>query len=375
MHWGWQVKIVIVGGGIIGLSIARELRRASDAEVLVIEAAHPGAEASSAAAGMLAPQFESSNPGPMTNLGLLSRKMWPQWASSIEAEAGFSVEFVACGGIQVATSPAEEKSLEAKVQWQRVQGLRAQWLDRHELRVVEPALSEKNIAGALFPDEQQVDSPRLMEALHVAARRLHVQLRKGTVRRVIVGEKAVSGVDVDGEVVSASHVVVAAGAWSSLLPGCPIAPTQLKPVRGQMIELRCRGAAPFSRLLKSTGGYLVPRTDGRVVVGSTMDMAGFDKRVTAKGALKLLRAALDLVPSLDSAELVRSWSGLRPWTADQLPFLGPSPTPGLFFATGHFRNGILLAPITARLVTQSLLGQTPEVDLTPFGSRDNLSLK
>jgi glycine oxidase len=177
-------------------------------------------------------------------------------------------------------------------------------------------------------------------------------------------------VDLEGERLEADLVVLAAGAWSGLVSGAEIDPARVKPVRGQMVELQLRAPA-FKRLLKSAKGYVVPRADGSVLVGSTMEMVGFDKNVTAQGLHALLGAAMQLVPALGKASFTSSWAGLRPWTDDQLPFIGEGPRPGLLLATGHFRNGILLAPITARLVGQLVRGEKATVDLRPFRYRRN----
>jgi len=175
----------------------------------------------------------------------------------------------------------------------------------------------------------------------------------------------VVGVDVDGEALRADAVVVAAGSWSGLVQGVPLDPRVVRPLRGQMLQLQTR--LPLMRhILVSPEGYLVPRADGRVIAGSTMEFAGFDKQVTAEGLARILALALRLCPALGAAAVDSHWAGFRPYTEDHLPLLGPGPLPGLFLATGHFRNGILLTPITARLVAQCVLGERPSVDLTPF---------
>ena len=173
------------------------------------------------------------------------------------------------------------------------------------------------------------------------------------------------GVDVDGEPLRADAVVLAAGSWSGLVQGVPLDPRVVRPLRGQMVQLQTR-LPLMRRILVSPEGYLVPRADGRVIAGSTMEFAGFDKQVTAAGLARILALALRLCPELGSAAVDSSWAGFRPYTEDHLPLLGPGPLPGLFLATGHFRNGILLAPITARVVAQCVLGEKPSVDLSPF---------
>ena len=364
------MKVIVIGGGIMGMSIALELRREAEIEVTVLERSIPGAEASSAAAGMLAPQFEASAPGPMMDLCLLSRMAWRKWAAELQERAGVDVSYLPCGGLQVAFTEDEVHALDAKIAWQTAVGLRAQLLTGDELKAREPRLNPKALAAADFPDDHQVDPRKLMRALAVAASRAGVSFRSGTVRSLVEKDGAITGVDLEGERLEADLVVLAAGAWSGLVAGAEVDPARVKPVRGQMMELQLR-APLFSRLLKSASGYVVPRADGAVLVGSMMEMVGFDKNVTAEGLSKLLAAALQLVPELAQASLTSTWAGLRPWTDDQLPFLGEGPRPGLLLATGHFRNGILLAPITARLLGQVVRREKPSVDLRPFRYRRN----
>lgn len=362
---GLLMKVIIVGGGIMGLSIALELRRTADFQVLVLERSIPGAEASSAAAGMLAPQFETAGPGPMLDLLLLSRMMWPKWALDLEARSETNVGYRPSGGLQVAFTDDEVQALDAKVTWQHAAGLRAELLSGASLREREPHLTSQALAAADFPDDHQVDPKRLLRALAIAATQAGVDFRSGTVRALLETEGKVTGVDLDGERLEAPLVVLAAGAWSGLVKGAEVDPARVKPVRGQMMELQLR-APLFSRLYKSARGYLVPRADGSVLVGSTMEMVGFDKNVTVEGLSKLTLAALELVPALAHAPVTGTWSGLRPWTDDQLPLLGQGPKPGLMLATGHFRNGILLAPITARVIGQLIRKEKPVIDLKAF---------
>lgn len=361
------MKVVIVGGGIMGLSIAVELRkRGAELDVLVLEKSIPGAEASTAAAGMLAPQFEAEKPGPLLELALLSRMAWPRFAAELrDASGGVDCAYVPSGGLQIAFSDDELHALDAKVSWQQALGLRAELLGAAEVRALEGALNPKIAGAAGFPDDHQVDPRRLLPALAVAATRRGAQFRSGTVNALARTGGRVTGVIVDGEELQADLVILAAGAWSGLVAGAEIDSTRVKPMRGQMAELQTR-APVVSRILKSARGYVVPRPDGRVVIGSTMEMVGFDKNVTAAGVQKVLNAAIELVPELASAALIQTWAGLRPWTDDQLPLIGEGPQPGLLLATGHFRNGILLAPITARLLGQLVRQERPTADLRPF---------
>ncbi|MFP2933661.1 NAD(P)/FAD-dependent oxidoreductase, partial [Pyxidicoccus sp. 3LG] len=169
----------------------------------------------------------------------------------------------------------------------------------------------------------------------------------------------------DGEVLRADAVVLAAGSWSALVQGAGVEPKTVRPARGQMVQFQTR-LPVLDRILTSEKGYLVPRADGRIIAGSTMELVGFDKQVTAAGLARILDMTLELCPELGTAPVVETWAGFRPWTEDHRPYIGEGPVPGLFLATGHFRNGILLAPITAKLVTQAVLGEKPTMDLAPF---------
>lgn len=359
------MKVIIVGGGLMGLSIAHELRRDRALEVVVLEKSVPGAEASSAAAGMLAPQFECDKPGPMLDLALLSRMAWPRFARELEEASQVPVHYLPSGALQVAFTDDEHAALQAKVDWHHAVNLRSELLTGAALRELEPALNEAAVAAAHYPDDHQVQPRALIRALAVATQRAGVEFRSGTVRGLLERNDKVFGVDLDGERLEGDLVILAAGAWSGLVSGAQVDAARIKPVRGQMLELQLR-APRFTRILKSAGGYLVPRADGAVVAGSTMEMVGFDKNVTVDGLARVLRATTQLVPSLGAAPVTSQWAGLRPWTDDQLPFLGDGPRPGLLLATGHFRNGILLAPITARLIGQLVRGEKTTLDLRPF---------
>lgn len=354
------MKIIVVGGGIMGLSIALELRKRNDLEVIVLEKSVPGAEASTAAAGLLAPQLESDAPGPFLELCLLSRMAWPKWVAELQQLSGVDCGYLPNGLLQVAFTDDEMAALDAKQSWQGAHSLRGELLNPVELRQREPAITSKALGALFLPDDHQVDPRKLLPALAVAATKAGVQFKTGMVR-ALTG----ASVDLDGETLKADRVILAAGAWSGLVNGADVDPARVKPMRGQIVELQLR-APIVTATLKSATGYVVPRADGRIIAGSTMELVGFDKNVTAAGVRTVLDAAIQLVPALEKAAVIQSWAGLRPWTDDQLPFLGEGNSPGLLLATGHFRNGILLAPITARLLGQLVRGERPTVDLKPF---------
>jgi len=358
------VRVLIVGGGVMGTAIGCELA-GPGLEVTVLERSIPGAEASTAAAGMLAPQLEAQAPGPMLELSMRSRGLYPAWVKALTADSGVEVGYLESGALQLAFTEAQAHELEATVAWQQAAGLRASFLVGDEARALEPNLSTELVAAALFPDDHQVDPRRLMQALTGAAARRGVRFHSGAVRGLLETQGAVTGVALEGEALTAELTIIAAGAWSSLLPGVGVDAAHLKPARGQMVELSLP-APPLKHVLKSGLGYVVPRADGHCICGTTVELVGFDKRVTAEGLASVLGAATRLCPALEDATVVSTWAGLRPWTEDGLPLLGRGPKPGLLVASGHYRNGILLAPITARLLGQLVRGDRPTVDLTPF---------
>ncbi|HEX8705922.1 MAG TPA: glycine oxidase ThiO [Myxococcaceae bacterium] len=356
--------VIIVGGGVMGCGIALRLRQAG-VNVTVLERSIPGAEASSAAAGILAPQFEAEGPGPFLELCLRSRALYAPLATELRELTGVDIAYLPCGVLKAAFSEGDVHHLEATATWQHALGLRVELLDGKQARELEPHLSPSALAALRFPDDHQVDNRLLVRALSMAVARVGATFRSGYVRGVIEENGRAVGVDLDGELLRADAVVIAAGSWSGLVQGAALDPRVVRPARGQMVQLQTR--LPLTtHILTSEKGYLVPRTDGRLIAGSTMEFAGFDKQVTAEGLARILAMALELCPALGAAPITETWAGFRPYTEDRLPILGPGPLSGLFLATGHFRNGILLAPLTAKLVTQCLLGERPSVDLMPF---------
>lgn len=357
-------NVVIIGGGVMGCSIALRLAQ-KGAQVTVLERSIPGAEASSAAGGILAPQKEVGSPGPFLDLCVQSRKLYPAFAEELKALSGVDIAYLPCGVMTCAFDEATAEKLKQTVAWQREAKLNAEYLTGPEARRREPSLSEAVLGAALFPDDAQVDNRLLVRALTMAAARVGVRFRSGYVRSLIVEDGQAVAVDLDGELLGADAFVIAAGSWSGLIHGAQIDPRTVRPARGQMLQLQTR-LPLFTSVLFGPRGYLVPRADGRVIAGSTMEMVGFEKQVTAGGMARILSMALELCPALESAAVGEFWAGLRPYTEDHLPILGRGPAKGLFLATGHFRNGILLTPATAQLIAAAVLDEPLTADLSPF---------
>lgn len=358
-------EVVVIGAGVMGCASALELARRG-ARVHVLERSVPGAEASSAAAGMLAAQVESHEQGPFAALCLAGRERLAPWARDLQERTGIDVEHRVCGVLKVAYSEASAEKLARHVAWQHEAGARVELLDPAHVKEREPGVATPR-AAAHYPDEARVDPPRLLRALRISAERAGARFTSGAlVRRVVLDAGRATGVEVEGgDVLRAEHVVVAAGSWSNLVPGVPLGPGAVRPARGQIVEL-LSPAPVLSGLVWSEAVYLSPRDDGRVLLGSTLEFVGFERIVTAGAVRDLLSAALDVVPALRSAELVRAWSAFRPYTPDERPLIGASGVPGLWLATGHYRNGILLSAITAEIVAARVFGVAPPFDPAPF---------
>lgn len=358
------MNVVVVGGGIIGCSVAARLALAQ-VKVTVLERSIPGAEASSAAAGILGAQSEADGPGAFYDLCERSRDLYPAFVDELEALVGFDVGYRPTGVLHVTTTQEGEAALQRAVTWQRARGLDAELVDAHAARALEPALASTLRAAAVFPRDASIDNRQLMRALIMTAAKRGVSFRTGYVRGLVSQGGRCTGVDLDGATLEADAVVVAAGSWTGLVQGLALPPQGVRPARGQMVMLRTR-LPLLQRVVVTDGGYLVPRADGRLLAGSTMELVGFEKHVTAEGLRRILAMALGACPALAEAPVEEHWAGLRPLTEDRLPILGQGPLEGLFLASGHFRNGILLAPVTGELISQLVLGERTSLDLTPF---------
>jgi glycine oxidase len=371
------VDALILGAGIIGLAIARELAGRGH-QVTVLERETPGAGASGAAAGMLAPQAECHKPGPLLELGLASREFYPAWIESIKKRSGLDPEYDPAGTVAIACSSEEAGALEDQAAWQQVRGLPHRLLSRGDLHALLPGLTEAAATGLHFPRDHRVDPRLLCRALATAVAADGVQVKTG-VQVIGFSQEAgrVTGVVLNDRELQAPVIVAAAGCWTGLLPAVADQTwPEVPPVRGQMIVLEPEPGSGFGAVdgiragghpaVVSGHGYMVPRRSGLLLFGSTMESAGYEATPTAEGVADLQERAARLYPSLAGVRLAASWAGLRPGSADGLPTIGPWGNTGVLLATGHHRNGILLAPATARLVADLAEGVEPECSLKPF---------
>ena len=357
------MKVLVVGGGIIGCATADALARAG-ARVTLFERGAPGGEASGAAAGMLT----ALGGGPRTqfqDLAIASRRLYPGVADDLRARTGVDVELVRRGTLYPLHHAGE--AVETGLAGPLVEELGVELLDEDETRRREPALSPK-IRGALFvAGDCWVNNQRLVVAYAQAAASAGVEVRTGTaVTRLVLAGDRVGGVGADGEEIAGDAVLLAAGAWTGELTGQLGAALPVGPARGQMLAL-AHVPPVLVHCVHGDDVYLVPRPSGELLVGATVERVGFRREVTARGIAGLLATAIDLVPALGDRAITRTWYGFRPWAPDDLPILGPWPgVAGLFVATAHYRNGIMLGPITAALMSRWILEGAPGMDVGDF---------
>jgi glycine oxidase len=355
---------IVVGGGIIGASLAFELAT-RELSVLLIDRQTPGQEASWAAAGMLAPEPESAEDIHVFPLASMSLASYPRFVEAVEEASGLPAQFRRDGTLKLYFGADGESERDRAAASYRSAGLAIELVSMVQAREIEPSIADNATAAGWLPYECSIDPRALTHATLTAAERKGVEFAHGTaVDRALTRDGRCDGVMAGGETFHSKHVIIAAGCFSAGMDGMSrYAPTS--PVRGQIVALQPAQGAP-KRVLRADHGYVVPRTDGRIIAGSTSENVGFEKQVTTEGIQQILRAAKELAPSLANAVIVDAWSGLRPDTPDHLPILGPTDIEGLWIATGHYRNGILLAPGTARVMQEWIVDGTPSLALEKF---------
>lgn len=363
---------VVAGGGVIGLSIA--WRAATAGLAVAVVDPQPGHGATWAAAGMLGPVGEAHfGEEALARANLAAARQWPAFALDLETASGHPVGYVTSGTVLVALDPSDRRVVDDVLEYQLALGLTPRRLSSRECRTLEPLLAPGIGGGAEFPDDHQVDNRRLVEALLAACDRAGVVLVTDEVSGVESEGGRAAGVSlVGGATLRAGAVVIAAGCWSGRL-GLPyrLVPP-VRPVKGLTVRARASAGAPrMTRIVRGLvhgrSCYLVPRADGSVVIGATVEEKGFDLTVQIGSVHDLLRDARAVVPALDEYELVETTTGLRPGSPDNAPLVGPTAMERLFVATGHYRNGILLAPITADAMVSLLEGVPVTGPLAPFG--------
>jgi glycine oxidase len=347
--------VLVVGAGIIGCAIARELA-ARGVACTIVEDRGVGAGATRASAGMLAPYVEAHERGPLLDLAVRSLQLFPEWIAAVRREARMDVEFATIGTVEVATTGERADELRAA---SREHG---EWLDADTLRRAHPAVG-KSEGARLVREHGYVAAPQLANALAQAAEGTGASFHAGRVVRIARDGEGFR-IETTNGVLDAGRIVLAAGAWTNAIEGVRTPP--IRPVRGQILRLGWPGE-PLGSIFWGPDCYVVPRLDGSVLVGATAEDAGFDERTTAAGVRGLLDAVCDLLPDARDASFLEARAGLRPASSDDLPVLGAdADQPGVFHASGHYRNGVLLAPITARLIADLVADGRPDPALNDF---------
>jgi glycine oxidase len=347
--------IVVVGAGVVGCAVAYELARRG-ASVELVDDRPAGSGATQASAGMLAPFLEAREPGPLLDLTARGLARYDEFVARVMADSGGAVKYQRTGTLEVALDSSSVNGLLAMIETLRERGVRAEWYDAAALRELEPAISPIARGGLLIPDHGAVSASELTRALVIGARRHGAQvIERGRARRIVARDGEVR-VETERGSLTADAVVIAAGSWSGQIEiDGARARVPVTPIRGQLLHLTWADDPP-SRVLWSERCYVVPWSDQTVLVGATVEDAGFDERTTVEGVRLLLDASCELLPSSCHATFTAARVGLRPKTPDFLPVIGwSSASPSVMYATGHYRNGVLLAPLTAELVADAML--------------------
>lgn len=367
-------EIIIIGGGVIGLGIGWQLTK-SGVSVTIYDSGEAGRAASWAAAGMLAPLAEAHTEEPeLLKLGCESLVLYPQWVSELESEAEMSVGFRDEGTHIVGLESDDTHQLKHLYQAQQQLGLDVNWLSGGEVREIESALSPRVSAAIQCESDYQVDNRLMVTALKSAYLRNGGVLHENNpIEKIHVEDCQVQGIETREGFHRGDMVILSAGCWSSQIDGIPdsIRPP-VRPVKGQMMALQMEDGITINSVIRTvrarypTDVYLVPRTDGRLIIGATSEEMGYDTRLTVGGMFELLRGAWEVVPGVYELPILESWAGLRPGSRDNAPILGKTPVENLIYATGHYRNGILLSPITAYEISKLVLSDETSDVISPF---------
>ena len=352
------MEILIIGGGIIGLSIARELHRRGIRRITIVERGIAGREASWAAAGMLAPNAENDEFDEFFRLCCESNNAYPRFCAELRDETGIDIDLDSSGTLFLLGSEADPTETEKRIERQRRFGIRVDRVSSTDLSKIEPNIAARDREALFFGDDLQVDNRKIVEALLEYCKRAEIEISENIEILNLLRENGkIVGAESAAKRFQADQIILATGAWTNFvkIDGREL-PFSVKPIRGQMFAL---GGEPglLRHVIRSQRAYLVPRKDGRILVGATVEDVGFDTRFQPEELDKLYTAALEIAPLLANFEMVESWYGFRPFAADALPVIGPVED-GLFAATAHYRNGILMAPLTAELTAEVLINGT-----------------
>lgn len=355
---------IILGGGIIGCSLAEELAR-NGMNVAVIERGAIGQEASTAAAGILSASTDLTKPDPLFEFSQSARKLYPRWVRRLEEKSGISVGLRNSGIVFLAQNAHELQVMDHRARWQRRYGIKIERWSQKKLKQKEPNIDAKVKAAFYFLDGVYLDNALLMQALAKSCRKEGVKIFEGqTVRRIAVRDHGAHGVNIGKQTLHAPIIINCLGSWASMNGSFPVR-LPVQPVRGQILVFE----GPKSRYrhaIMSHNVYGVQRQDGRLLLGSTVEFSGYQKSVTAEGMHDILCKFKRLSSAVNQCRFLYAWSGFRPHSADGFPIIGQSEIDGIYVATGHYRHGILMAPATAKYLSDSILGRKSSFDLQPF---------
>ncbi|UOF91855.1 glycine oxidase ThiO [Fodinisporobacter ferrooxydans] len=361
-----HTDVIIIGGGIIGCSIAFYLSR-KGVNCFVFDASEVGKEASLAAAGILGAMMETDAPGPLVDLCLASQKKYPALANVLLEETGIDVEYIDSGLVGVARNESEEQELYKKWKWATSLGQQVEWLPEGELQKTEPLLSKELMGGLWIPHDHQVNNEKVTQAFRIAAATRGTQFfEKHPVFRLVTQDERVIGVETAAGQYTADTVVLAAGSWSEALVKPLGLSLSVYPVKGQCFSARLSSSV-LRKSVFAQKCYLIPKRDGTIVVGATQEEVGFHKEERIEAVKSLYDIAVTMVPAMKDATFIKTWAGFRPGNPNIKPILGfVNGWQNLILATGHFRKGILLAPITGEIVSNMITGEESPVDWRPF---------
>lgn len=350
-------KVLIIGGGVIGLSLARELKKKGIEQITILEQSEVGKESSYAAGGMLAVHAETNKFDDFFYFCNESLNLYSDFAGELFDETGIDIELDKAGTLYLAFNDDDVREIRERFEWQKEAGLAVEHLSATEIHKLEPFCSPDVLEGLFFPNDWQVENRKLLQALQIYCQLNEVEIIENTqVTNILKENGKIVGIQTNSNKFLAEAVILATGAWTSLIKADGFLLPKIKPIRGQMISFHTAKRL-FSKVIYSPRGYLIPRQDGRILAGATSEDAGFDKIITEFANQILRETALEIAPSLVNLEINESWTGLRPLASDSLPVLGEI-AENIFVATAHYRNGILLAPITAKIMAEKVVNNS-----------------